>query len=132
MDCIFCKIIKGEIPSYKVYEDENSLAFLDISPVSYGHTLIIPKRHYKNIEDIPEDEFCELIRTVKKIGALLKEKLGISGYNLTENNDPIAGQIIQHIHFHIIPRYEGDELQLWEQGELEADEGSEIIKKIRK
>lgn len=131
MDCIFCNIIEGRIPSYKVYEDDNSFAFLDIAPVNKGHTLIIPKNHYINIEDIPEDELSALIKTVKKVGKLLKEKFNIEGYNVQENNDPVAGQIVPHIHFHIIPRNENDGLKLWSQGGYDEGEAEDIIKQLK-
>ncbi len=132
MDCIFCKIAKDEIPSYKVYEDNKTLAFLDIAPVNNGHILVIPKKHYKNIEDISEEELYTIIKTVKKIGKALKESLDILGYNVNINNDPIAGQIIPHIHFHIIPRYKKDGLKLWTQGKYKNKEAEKIQNKIQK
>ena len=113
--CIFCKIVAGEIPSYKVYEDKQTLAFLDVAPVSPGHTLVITKKHYANLEEIPEDELEALIRAVKKIGQAIKEGLAAAGYNAQINNDPVAGRVISHIHFHIIPRSENDGLKLWPQ-----------------
>lgn len=131
MDCIFCKIAKGELFSYKVYEDEETLAFLDISPISKGHTLVIPKQHYANLEEISEFELCNLIKTVKKVGGLLKDKLRIEGYNVCENNDPIAGQLIPHIHFHVVPRYENDGLKPWPQRKLNEEEAKEILLKIK-
>ncbi|MCK5460189.1 HIT family protein [Candidatus Parcubacteria bacterium] len=131
MDCIFCKIIKGALPCYKIYENKNVLAFLDIMPVNGGHALIIPKKHYTNIEKIPENELCSLIKAVKKIGKALKQGLGVAGYNLQLNNDPIAGQIIPHLHFHIIPRKTGDGLKLWPQGKYSKREAEKIAKKIK-
>jgi len=132
MDCIFCKIAKDEIPSYKVYEDNKTLAFLDIAPVNNGHILVIPKKHYKNIEDISEEELYTIIKTVKKIGKALKKSLDIPGYNVNINNDSIAGQIIPHIHFHIIPRYKNDGLKLWTQGKYRNKEAEKIQNKIQK
>jgi len=129
-DCIFCKIIRGEIPSTKIYEDDNNLAFLDIYPISYGHTLIIPKKHYQNLEDIDIEELNLLIQVVKKVGSILKEKLNISGYNLIENNDKIAGQVVPHIHFHIIPRKNNDNLKHWKHSSYKDGEIDEIIQKI--
>ncbi|MEA2064907.1 MAG: HIT family protein [Patescibacteria group bacterium] len=131
MDCIFCKIIKGEIPCYKIYEDENVLAFLDIMPVSDGHTLVIPKKHYKNIEEIPENELCDLIKEVKKIGKAIKNSLCAAGYNVNINNGQIAGQVVPHLHFHIIPRKQGDGLKLWQQGKYKKGDAEKIIKKIK-
>jgi histidine triad (HIT) family protein len=131
-ECIFCKIVRADIPSYKVYEDDYTLAFLDIAPISKGHTLVIPKKHYVNFEDIPEEELSAVIKTVKKVGRMLKENFGVPGYNMQVNNDPVAGQIIPHIHFHLIPREEGDGLELWPQGGYDPGEAEEIAKKIRK
>jgi histidine triad (HIT) family protein len=130
MDCIFCKIVKNEIPSYKVFENEHVLAFLDIAPASPGHTLVIPKKHWQNMEDIPEDELQNLILGVKTIGKLLKEKLNIVGYNVLTNNDPVAGQIVPHIHWHIIPRAQDDGLRLLSSGKYKDGEAEEIIKTI--
>ncbi len=129
--CLFCKIVSGEVPSYKVYEDEAVLAFLDISPCNPGHTLVIPKDHYANMEEIPENKLCLLISAVKKIGQSIKENLGVPGYNVSENNDSVAGQIIPHIHFHIIPRREGDGLRPWPQGKYADGEAEEILNKIK-
>lgn len=131
MNCIFCKIIKGEIPSYKVYEDENVLAFLDIAPVNYGHTLIIPKKHYSNLEEISEEELCKVISVVKKVGKAMKDKLGVAGYNVGVNNDPVAGQIVPHVHFHVMPRNEKDGLKLWPGGKYKDGEAEEVLKKIK-
>lgn len=132
MDCIFCRIIAGEIPSTKIYEDDNVLAFLDIAPVNPGHTLVIPKNHYANLEEVPVDVLGEVIKAVKKIGQALKIGLNVKGYNVIENNDPIAGQIINHLHFHIIPRHENDNLHLWPQQEYQAGEMDEVAEKIIK
>ena len=132
MDCIFCKIAAGEVPSFKVYEDDKTLAFLDIAPVNKGHTLIIPKKHFENMEDISEEELAHLMIAVKKVGAAIKSTLGVAGYNIIENNDPVAGQIIPHIHFHIVPRTDGDSLKLWPQGKYLEGEAEEIYEKIKK
>ena len=130
-DCIFCKIIKGEIPSDKVYEDEDTLAFLDINPTSEGHTLVIPKKHFVNFEDIPENELQKVILIVKKIGKALKDGLGVESYNVCENNDPAAGQEIPHIHFHLVPRYENDGLKPWPQASYPEGRAEEVLKKIK-
>ena len=131
MDCIFCKIIAGEIPSYKVYEDDNVFAFLDIAPVNVGHTLVIPKKHYENMEDISEEELCNLARVVKRIGKSIKEGLGVKGYNININNKEVAGQNVPHLHFHIIPREEGDGLKLWSQGKYNEGEAEKAVNKIK-
>ena len=129
--CLFCDIISGKVPSNKVFENEKVLAFLDIAPVNYGHVLVVPKQHYLNIEEIPEDLLCELVKVVKKIGKSMKDGLGVSAYNVSVNNDPISGQVVPHIHFHLIPRKEGDSLKLWEQGRYGDGEVEEVLKKIK-
>ncbi len=129
--CIFCKIIAHDIPCHQVYEDEEVLAFLDIKPVNPGHILVMPKKHYQNIDDISEDDFIAVMLVVKKMGKLLKEKLGVVGYNVTENNDPISGQIVPHLHFHVIPRHAGDGHVQWPQSEYGPGEVEEILKKLK-
>lgn len=131
MNCIFCKIIKGEIPSTKIYEDENSLAFLDISPVNIGHTLIIPKEHFQNIYEIPEELIMHLTKIAKKISIALKKSLNADGINVNMNNDPAALQIVMHAHIHIIPRFKNDGFGPW-QGKRPYNEGEmeEIKNKI--
>lgn len=110
MDCIFCKIIKGEIPSYTVYEDDIVKAFLDITPKSNGHTLIIPKKHFENIYDIDPEVLKHIEIVSAKLGKLLKEKLNCKGITRVQNNE--YGQEVKHYHMHLIPRYEGDNLTL--------------------
>lgn len=101
--CIFCKIINGDIPCMKVYEDDVCLAYLDINPDSDGHTLIIPKKHYKDIYDIPNDTLSHIYDIAKKIMKLLEEKLGCDGFTLLQNNGSI--QEVKHYHLHIKPYY---------------------------
>ncbi len=131
MDCLFCKIIAGEIPSYKVYEDDNTFAFLDINPVSQGHTLVIHKQHFSNLEEASEEQLAQTMATVKKIGQSIKDNLGAESYNLVVNNDEAAGQIISHAHFHIIPRERGDGLQPWPQSPYEEGQAEEVVSKFR-
>jgi histidine triad (HIT) family protein len=107
-NCIFCKIVRGEFSSKKVYENSRVYAFLDISPVNEYHTLVIPKKHYSNIFDIPEEELKEVIFAVKKICNLYNEKLGIENVQIINNSGSEAQQDVFHIHFHIIPRKKGD------------------------
>ncbi|KKP76789.1 MAG: HIT family protein [candidate division WS6 bacterium GW2011_GWF1_35_23] len=106
-DCIFCKIIKGEIPSYKVYEDEHIFAFLDIKPLSKGHTLVLPKGHYKGISDIPEELLCEVNKVSKRMVSKIQKKFSPLGFIICQNNGESAGQTIHHYHLHIKPVYEG-------------------------
>lgn len=105
MDCLFCKIIKGEIPCYKIYEDNKTLAFLDINPDSNGHTLIIPKKHFTDLDDIDIDTLKCINEISKKIKKLLEEKLNCSGVSLLQNNGNV--QEVKHYHMHLKPHYEG-------------------------
>lgn len=108
-NCVFCAIAEGEIPSFKVYEDDLVLAYLDINPVSKGHTLVIPKAHTKGLLDTPDETLAAVIARVKKVAAHIKETLGCGGFNIVQNNGETAGQTVHHVHFHIVPRYEGDD-----------------------
>lgn len=105
-NCIFCKIIQGEIPSAKVYEDEEVYAFLDISQVTKGHTLIIPKKHVENIYETNEEIASSLFARVPKIANALKKAYQPAGINILNNNGKAAGQTVFHIHIHLIPRYD--------------------------
>jgi len=106
--CIFCKIIDKSIPSKVLFENDKNLAFLDIFPVSKGHTIVIPKNHYKNLEEIPNNELSELFEIVKKVSILIHKKLKVDGYNILQNNFRAAGQAVNHFHVHIIPRRNED------------------------
>ena len=108
MDCIFCKIIKGEIPSYKIYEDEYTYAFLDINPVSEGHTIVIPKKHVVNILDADNKTLSHVISTIKFISNHYVDDLKFDGVNVLNANNKAAEQSVFHLHFHIIPRHEND------------------------
>lgn len=105
-DCIFCKIINGEIPSIKVYEDEHVLAFMDIMPLTKGHTLLIPKKHCQDIFDMPEDVAANLYKVAPKIARAIKEAFNPVGMNTLNNNGAAAGQSVFHFHYHFIPRYD--------------------------
>jgi histidine triad (HIT) family protein len=107
-NCIFCKIAGDQIPAYKIYEDENTLAFLDISPISEFHTLVIPKAHYPNAIDIPGEAFLQVMDTVKKVVDLYKEKLGLENLQLLHNAGEAGQQDVFHLHVHIVPRAAGD------------------------
>src|SRR3989344_2576574 len=110
-DCIFCKIVNGELPSAKVYEDEKHLAFMDIMPATKGHVLIIPKWHYKEFLEIPVEEAKGLIAIVHNVADAVIKATNSQGYKLENFNGAYSGQSIFHVHFHIIPRFEGDELE---------------------
>ena len=112
-DCIFCQIVSGQIPSSKVYEDEEVLAFLDITQVTTGHTLVIPKKHYRNVLEMDAEAASSLFARVPKIAKQLQEKLGASGVNIINNNEEAAGQTVFHTHVHLLPRFdESDGLKL--------------------
>lgn len=131
MDCIFCKIVKGEIPCYKVYENEKVLAFLDIYPANYGHILVIPKEHYNNILDVDENDLSEVIKVVKKICEVLTILVDPDGINILQSNNPAAGQVINHIHFHIIPRFSNDKVTFhWEHQKLEKQQFEELANRL--
>lgn len=121
-DCLFCKIVSGEIPCYKVYEDKHCLAFLDIRPLNPGHTLVIPKQHSKNILEIDEKTLQEIIIIVKRLSNKIKTVLQCDGINIMINNEPAAGQIVFHTHIHIIPRFKDDGLRQWE-GNIQQTDG---------
>jgi histidine triad (HIT) family protein len=108
MGCIFCKIIAGEIPCNKVYEDDSSLAFLDNNPRAKGHTLVIPKVHRENIDEITDEELSHVMLATKKTIKKISEKLQPGGYNVGWNDKAIGGQEVPHMHVHILPRYEDD------------------------
>lgn len=131
MDCLFCKIINKEIPSRVIYEDDNYLSFLDINPNTKGHCLVIPKEHIKNFTELTEKQTTELIKVVKNIAPKLVELLDIKDYNLALNNGSIAGQIVGHIHWHIIPRYKDDGLKHWGSNQEEIDKLEETFNKLK-
>ena len=110
-DCIFCKLVRGEIPCSKVYEDKSIFAFLDINPINKGHTLVIPKKHYDTVLDMPEAEGVELAKASVRIAKAIKRATGCDGLNLSHNIGKSAGQIVFHAHVHLIPRYEKDALK---------------------
>ena len=103
--CIFCKIIQGEIPAYKIYEDEKNIAFLDIFPRAKGHTLVVPKKHFETFDTMPQEDSIALSQALSKVASQLKSKLHNDGYNIFSNNGAIAGQEVPHVHFHILPRF---------------------------
>ena len=130
MDCIFCKIIKGEIPCSKVFENEKFFAFLDIGPVNKGHTLVIPKKHYKNLLDMPEEELKGYMEAIQKVSKAILKGVNADGISINMSNESAAGQVVMHVHFHIIPRLKGDGLMLWPQGQYKEKESEKIKNKI--
>ncbi len=130
-DCIFCKIVRGEIPSFKVYEDEHSLAFLDIHPKSQGQTLVIPKEHSENIYELTDETMARLSLVVKKVAVAVKNGLNSDGINILMNNEESAGQIIFHSHFHVVPRFNKDNFEHGPHIEYKPGEAEEVAEKIK-
>ncbi|MHC4755141.1 MAG: HIT family protein [Planctomycetota bacterium] len=132
-DCLFCKIVAGQIPVTKIYEDEDVLAFLDIGPISDGHTLVIPKQHFEKLHDCPPEILGRVCSRLGKIAGAVAAAIHSDGYNVLCNNGGAAGQLVEHLHFHIIARKTGDSLfnrwpaYRYEQGKIEV-----IAEKIRK
>ena len=129
MNCIFCKIIKGEIPSFKVFENNKVFCFLDINPLTKGHTLIVPKKHYENIFDIPEEDLKEIISTAKNLANKFKEKLNAQGVNLVNASGETAEQSVFHFHLHLVPRYKDDGLEMnkWWQSKVKKVDFEELL-----
>jgi histidine triad (HIT) family protein len=131
-DCIFCKIVAGQIPATKIYEDEIIFAFLDIGPVSDGHTLVVPKRHFERLHDCPEQLLGHVSSNLGKIAKAVTAAVNSDGYNVLCNNGGAAGQLVDHLHFHIIPRNTGDGLfDRWPAYKYQEGKIDEIAAKIR-
>ncbi len=109
-NCVFCAIAANEIPSFRIYEDDVAIAYLDINPFAKGHTLVIPREHSEGIADTADDVLAAMIKRVKKVAAHLKCALPCDGFNILQNNGEAAGQTVKHLHFHIVPRYGKEEL----------------------
>lgn len=107
-DCVFCRIAAGTIPASRVYEDDRHLAIMDIGPIVKGHVLVIPKAHYEDIQSLPEEQLKELAGCVQRICRALRDGLQADGINVIQNNGRAAGQLVPHVHFHIIPRFSDD------------------------
>lgn len=130
-NCIFCKIANGEIPSKTLYEDEQFRVILDLGPATKGHALILPKNHYKNLYELPDEVAADAMKLAKKMAIKMTEKLHCDGFNLVQNNNEVAGQTVFHFHLHLIPRYEGDNQHiLWNPTQPTQDELEEIKKQI--
>lgn len=130
-NCIFCKIANGEIPSKTVYEDELFRVILDLGPATRGHALILPKSHFANLYEIPEEIAGEAMKLAKKMTEKITGKLHCDGFNLVQNNGETAGQTVFHFHMHLIPRYEGDNQKIgWNPGKPSQEELEEIRKQI--
>ena len=131
-DCIFCKIISGGIPSDKIYEDDAVLAFMDIRPVSRGHTLVVPKTHTDDFLSTDDQTLSDLIPKIKKIAHVVMQAVGAQGMNISTNHGEAAGQVVMHLHFHLIPRFSNDELKPWPHQELDPKIRAEIAERIKR
>lgn len=130
-DCIFCRIVSGEIPANIIYQDDDIVAFLDIKPVNPGHTLIIPKKHFGDFLETPEEILSMMTSVVKKIGQKIFDfKLG-QGVNITNNIKSAAGQAVNHVHMHVIPRLENDGYELWHGREYAPGEAEKVAEKLK-
>ena len=130
-NCVFCKILDGVIPSVKLYEDEELVIILDIGPAAFGHALIIPKDHYANLYEMPEELLGKVMSLAKVWGEKLVKVLKADGLNLVQNNGLAAGQTVFHYHLHLIPRYEGDGVgELWTPGSLSEEQRKELVEKL--
>ena len=131
-ETIFHKILEREVPASIVYEDNKCVAFLDISPINKGHTLVVPKNYSRNVRDVSEEDLFACIKVANRIGKSLMESLGADGYNIVTNVESAAGQAVFYTHFHVIPRFNNDGLKNWPSKEYEGGEMEEIKEKIRK
>ena len=132
-DCIFCKIALGQISAVKLYEDQVILAFLDTGPISDGHTLVIPKEHFAGLHQCTHEVLTQITSKIGKIARAVVDAVQADGYNLLCNNGPAAGQLVEHLHFHIIPRNTGDKLfDRWPAYEYEKGKAETIAEKIRR
>lgn len=130
-NCIFCKIANGEIPSRTLYEDDKFRVILDLGPASRGHALILPKDHYANLYELPDETAGEVMKLAKRMASQMTERLGCEGFNLVQNNGELAGQTVFHFHMHLIPRYHDDGQKIgWKPQEITQEELEEIRKQI--
>lgn len=131
-NCIFCKIAAGDIPSATIYEDDDFRVILDIEPASKGHALILPKEHYANLYELPEELAAKALVVAKKVISKMTDIVGCDGYNVLQNNGETAGQTVFHFHMHLIPRYEKDDVTIsWKQGTITEELKEEIVSKMR-
>ena len=121
-NCIFCKILAGEIPSTAVYEDDDFKAILDVNPAAQGHVIILPKNHAANIYELPDEDASKIMVVAKKIATAIEKAYRCDGVNILQNNGEAAGQTVFHLHVHVIPRFKGDTVNIgWKQGDMPED-----------
>lgn len=130
-NCIFCKIANGEIPSKTIEENEMFKVVLDVGPATKGHALILPKEHYRNLFDLPEETAGEAIKMAKKLALKMKDKLHCDGVNIVQNNEEAAGQTVYHFHMHVIPRYKTDGQVIgWNPGTPSGEELDAVLDEL--
>jgi histidine triad (HIT) family protein len=129
--CIFCDIVSDKAAAYKVFENKHALAFLDIMPATEGHVLVIPKEHGATLSDISEKSVKETAAVVQKVAKAVEKATDAKGYNILQSNNSVAGQVVFHVHFHIIPRNKGDGLSFsWKRGKLSPEQGTALKEKL--
>ena len=129
--CIFCSIVNKEIPSSCIYEDDQVMAFLDLSQVTKGHTLLVPKKHYDNLLECDYETLAHLIQVVKMLAVRISERLNAQGVNVLNNTHEAAGQTVNHLHFHIIPRYSENDAVVIQFNESEKQDLDELVKILK-
>ena len=131
-NCIFCKIAAGEIPSRTLFENEDFKVMLDVGPAAKGHALIIPKEHYANIYELPDEMAGEAMKLAKRMATHMTEALNCDGFNILQNNGEVAGQTVFHYHMHLIPRYaDGKEMILWQAKQFGDEEMDALAEKLK-
>ena len=131
-DCVFCKIIAGEIPAAVVAESGLAIAFMDIGPIAEGHTLVIPRDHYETVMDMPPEVVADVHRLAAQVARAAKAAIGCEGLNVLQNNGAVAGQVVGHVHVHVIPRDAGDGLKWpWPSAEAEPDRLASLAERIK-
>lgn len=132
MECIFCKIANGEIPSATLYEDDEFRVILDVNPASKGHALILPKKHADNLYELPDETAAKVLVLARNMASKIANALGCDGLNLVQNNGETAGQTVFHFHMHIIPRYKGDSVKMgWKPGKLTDEMREELLAALK-
>jgi histidine triad (HIT) family protein len=131
-DCIFCKVLGGDLPSERIYEDEHTVAVMDINPWTRGHAVVIPRKHAENLFEIEDDELEHVAVAAKRVATAMRDRLDCDGVNLLQSNGAAAWQTIFHLHFHVIPRYEDDPLELpTRPKQASPEELAEVAREIR-
>ena len=130
-DTVFMKIIRREIPAHIVYEDDDTIAFLDATPIALGHTLVIPKKFARNIFDVDDATLAAVMRTVRKVAPAVRDAVGAHGVHINSNHESAAGQVVFHLHFHIIPRHDRSEFSFWPSHDIAIDDAKDVAEKIR-